>query len=233
MNKLFMFLVSMICLNMTVYAGVSVSPVQLYITGEKQRTATLTLESKNETTNRIFEVKAYKWTQDNLGQDILELDTSLMVNPKNFILKSDSSQTIRAGFLRPIESILVNGEESAWRLIVEEMPSVTKDQTVSFLVNFNMPLFVGAQDDLNTNFKIKEGKLVVNNQAKSHIQIHNLRIVNADKKEVFKFDTMFYLLAGKTRSLDLNNVRLGNLSNYKVLLNTDKDDKEIELPLSN
>jgi fimbrial chaperone protein len=45
-------------------AGVSVDPVQMYIQNPiKQRTTTLTLESKDETEKRIFEVKAFKWTQ--------------------------------------------------------------------------------------------------------------------------------------------------------------------------
>lgn len=232
MNKLFLLMASLVYLNTTASAGISMSPVQLYISGDKQKTATLTLESKDEPDKKIFEVKAYKWTQNDLGQDVLEPDTSLIVNPKNFIIHPNSAQTIRAGFVRPIESLLTNGEESSWRLIAEEMPQAVTDSTVNFLVSFNLPLFVGAQEDVNVNFKIKEGKLAVHNQAKSHIQIHNLKIVNADKKEVFKFDSMFYLLAGKSRSVDLKNIRFDNVKNYRVILNTDKDDKEIELLLS-
>ncbi len=69
------------------YAGVSVEPVQMYITGQaKQKTTTVTLESKDAVQKRIFEVKAFKWTQNANGENVLEPDDSLMLNPKNFIL---------------------------------------------------------------------------------------------------------------------------------------------------
>ena len=45
------------------HAGVSVDPVQMYIQNPtKQRTTTLTLESKDETEKRIFEVKGQSKT---------------------------------------------------------------------------------------------------------------------------------------------------------------------------
>lgn len=36
-------------------------------------------------------------------------------------------------------------------------------------------------------------------------------IVDANKKEVFKTETMNYLLANKSASYDLNNIRISNL----------------------
>ena len=215
------------------HAGVSVDPVQMYIQNPtKQRTTTLTLESKDETEKRIFEVKAFKWTQKDNGENVLEPDNSLIINPKNFILQANGKQTIRIGFNRPVESVLEGQQEGTWRVIVDEIPQAVKESSVNFLVSFNLPLFVGKQEDVKLNFNVENNKLIVKNNAKSHIQIANLKIVDANKKEVFKTETMNYLLANKSASYDLNNIRISNPKNYYVQLFTDKNDKMVELKFS-
>ena len=233
MNKIITILVSSMFYMSGTHAGVSVDPVQMYIQNPaKQRTTTLTLESKDETEKRIFEVKAFKWTQKDNGENVLEPDNSLIINPKNFILQPNGKQTIRVGFNRPIESILSGQQEGTWRVIVDEIPQAVKESSVNFLVSFNLPLFVGKQEDVKLNFNVENNKLIVKNNAKSHIQIANLKIVDANKKEVFKTETMNYLLANKSTSYDLNNTRISNPKNYYVQLFTDKNDKMVELKFS-
>jgi len=213
MKKIIALLVSSMFYMSVSNAGVSVDPVQMYIQNPtKQRTTTLTLESKDETEKRIFEVKAFKW--------------------KNFILQPNGKQTIRVGFNRPIESILSGQQEGTWRVMVDEIPQAVKESSVNFLVSFNLPLFVGKQEDVKLKFNVENNKLVVKNNANSHIQIANLKIVDANKKEVFKTETMSYLLANKSTSYDLNNTRISNPKNYYVQLFTDKNDKMVELKFS-
>ena len=233
MKKIIALLVSSMFYMSVSNAGVSVDPVQMYIQNPtKQRTTTLTLESKDETEKRIFEVKAFKWTQKDNGENVLEPDNSLIINPKNFILQANGKQTIRVGFNRPVESVLEGQQEGTWRVIVDEIPQAVKESSVNFLVSFNLPLFVGKQEDVKLNFNVENNKLIVKNNAKSHIQIANLKIVDANKKEVFKTETMNYLLANKSASYDLNNIRISNPKNYYVQLFTDKNDKMVELKFS-
>lgn len=163
---------------------------------------------------------------------MLEPDNSLIINPKNFILQANGKQTIRIGFNRPVESVLEGQQEGTWRVIVDEIPQAVKESSVNFLVSFNLPLFVGKQEDVKLNFNVENNKLIVKNNAKSHIQIANLKIVDANKKEVFKTETMNYLLANKSASYDLNNIRISNPKNYYVQLFTDKNDKMVELKFS-
>ena len=233
MKKIIALLVSSMFYMSVSNAGVSVDPVQMYIQNPtKQRTTTLTLESKDETEKRIFEVKAFKWTQKDNGENVLEPDNSLIINPKNFILQANGKQTIRIGFNRPVESVLEGQQEGTWRVIVDEIPQAVKESSVNFLVSFNLPLFVGKQEDVKLKFNVENNKLVVKNNANSHIQIANLKIVDANKKEVFKTETMSYLLANKSTSYDLNNTRISNPKNYYVQLFTDKNDKMVELKFS-
>ena len=49
--------------------------------------------------------------------------------------------------------------------------------------------------------------------------------------QVFKSDTMNYLLAKKNQIYDLDNLKLTNSKNYYVQLNTDKNEKMVEMKL--
>ena len=232
MKKIIFIFITSTLLCIEAFAGVSVMPVQLFIVNpEKQKSTTLTLESVDENEKRIFEVKAFKWTQDERGENILEPDNNIMVNPKSFILQPNKKQTIRVGFIQPPSALLANKQEEAWRIIVDEIPPVIKESSVRFLVNLNLPLFLGKQDDLKLKFDLKDNKLIVQNNANSHLQILNLKIVDANKKEVFKSDTMSYLLAKKNQIYDLDNLKLTNSKNYYVQLNTDKNEKMVEMKL--
>ena len=231
-KRISFFTISMLLGSIT-YAGVAVNPVQLYIRDTaKQKSTTLTVESIDETEKKIFEIKALSWTQDESGKNILSPDDSVMINPKSFILNPYKQQTIRIGFSRPVACIVVSGQEKAWRIILEEMPQVVKDNSVNFLFNFNLPLFVGKQDDLKLIFKHSGSQLKVINEANSHVQITNLKIVDTAKKEIFKSNEMNYLLAKKSYSYDLGNTRLNSAQKYAVQVNTDKDDKVVEFQIS-
>lgn len=232
MKKIIFIFITSTLLCIEAFAGVSVMPVQLFIVNpEKQKSTTLTLESVDETEKRIFEVKAFKWTQDEHGENVLEPDNNIMINPKNFILQPNKKQTIRVGFTKPAAAILNNKQEEAWRIIIDEIPPVVKESSVRFLVNLNLPLFLGKQDDLKLKFNLKDNKLEVQNDANSHLQIMNLKIVDADKKEIFKNNTMSYLLAKKNQIYDLNNTKLTNSKKYYVQLNTDKNENMVEMKL--
>lgn len=232
MKTLILF-IYLVCLATESQAGVSVDPVQMYILNQNnQKTTTVTLELKDEMENKIFEVNSFKWTQKENGENILEPDTSLILNPKNFVLKPNTKQTIRVGFKQPIEAVLNNKQEATWRIMIDEIPQAVKESSVNFLLSFNLPLFVGKQENINLKFSIKNNQLNVLNQATSHIQINNLKIIDLNKNEVFKADTMTYLLANKSNNFDLNGAKITDPKKYRIQFFTDKNDNMVELPLS-
>ena len=128
--------------------------------------------------------------------------------------------------------MLTNNQEGTWRVIVDEIPQPAKETSVNFLVNFSLPLFVGKQDPLDVKFKLENGHLRVVNNANSHVQITALKIVDANKKEIFKSDAMSYILAKKSLLYDLNNIKLNSSQNYYIQLSSDKTDKPMEFKLS-
>lgn len=230
MKNISMFLTTFILFISGVQADVSIDPVQMYILNDaKQKTTTLTLESINETEKKLFEVKAFKWDQNKNGEDVLEPEDALIINPRSFILQPNGKQVIRIGFNRPRQSILAGKQEGTWRILVEEIPQTVKESSITFLLNFNLPLFIGKQDDIKLKFNIENDKLIVLNKANSHIQIANLKIIDSNKKEIFKSDTLGYALANKSLSYDLKGLKIQDLNKYYVKLQTDKSNEMVEL----
>jgi fimbrial chaperone protein len=232
-KKLFVFMTTLM-LAAKASAGVSVSPVQLFIDNpNKLKSTTLTLESVDETEKRVFEVKVFKWTQDSQGVNVLEPDNSLIVNPKNFILQPNKRQAIRIGFPQASAAALNGAGEQSWRIIVDEITPVNNQLAVKFLVNFNLPLFVGKQDDLNVKFDVQSNKLVLNNLANSHVQVTNLKVLNDQKKVIYNNDTMAYALPKNKLIYDLKDINLNHAEKYSVMLETNKSKKAVEMKLSN
>ena len=228
----------MACLISTqLFAGISISPIQLYLTDKsKQRSATFTLESKGDDESpRIFEVQAVKWTQSATGEDIYSPVSNIIINPKNFILKPNSKQMVRVGFTQSVESMNL-AQEEAWRIIYTELPQVTNDDSkIALLLSINVPFFVGKQEPAYLKFIAtkQNGRTIINveNLAKSHIQIQKLFVMDKNKKVVAESSDMKYLLALGKNHYDIGNVTLNGANNYKVVVETDKGDAALEFNL--
>ena len=221
--------------NHTSHADMLIEPVQLYLSEKaKQRSATLTFDAVDEKQARNFEVKAVKWTQNEHGQDVYEPDSSIMINPKTFVIKPNTKQLIRVGFNQPIASLGLK-KEMAWRVIFTEIPAVANETGVNFALNISIPFFVGKQSDTNVVLKLKKNVnttlLNVYNAADSHVQIKKLSILDQNKKEVFKLDNMKYLLAKSQSDLELGSIKLAEINKYTILMKTDKNDEELRLKI--
>ena len=230
-SKLLVLMTSLL-FTFNVFAGVSVSPVQMFIENpNKQKSTTLTLESVDETEKRVFEVKVFKWTQNAQGENVLEPDNNIIINPKNFILQPNKRQAIRVGFTPSIAATLNTKTEEAWRIVIDEITPIGNQTMVKFLVNFNLPVFVGKKEDVKVNFEVQNNKLVLNNLANSHVQVTKLKILDEQKKVVFSSETMAYVLAKQKMFYDLDNVDLTNVKKYNVVLETNNSKKAIEMKL--
>jgi len=212
--------------NTQLYAGISISPVQLYLTDKsKQRSSTFTLESKGDDESpRIFEAQAVKWTQGENGEDIYSPVSNIIINPKNFILKPNSKQMVRVGFTQSVESMNLSQEET-WN----------DESKIALLLSLNVPFFVGKQEPAYLKFiaKKQNGRTIINveNLAKSHIQIQKLFVMDKNKKVVAESADMKYLLALGKNHYDLGSAPILGANNYKVVVETDKGDTPLEFNL--
>ena len=236
MNKLFNVLVlGTVLLSPNLYAGLKISPIQLYISEKtRQRSATITLESSGLKEAKIFEMSAVKWTQNDKSEDVFEPDPTILINPKNFVIQPESKQIVRVGFTQPLAAI-VGPQEKTWRIIFSEVPAVAKETSVSFLFNISVPLFLGNQDkdklDIKTAYNQDNLVMNVKNDSSSHLQIFKIRIIDANQKEVAISNEMKYLLHGQQYTFNFGNVKLSNSTQYTLKIDTDKDEKPLEMKL--
>ncbi|MEB3767320.1 molecular chaperone [Acinetobacter sp. MD2] len=209
------------------YAGIALEPVQLYIQDTaRQRSTTLSITSTDTDQKRIFEAHIYKWTQDEKGENVLTEDPSIIINPKSFIIQAQGKQALRIGFKQPIDSIVPKGQEGTWRLILNELPQeASPGAKVGFLLNFNMPVFVGAQDGLKLDTQFKNNTIEIKNLAQSHVQISHLQLLDVNKKVVYENKEMKYILANKTGAYPIN-MPLNNTQQYSIALQTDKSPEQ-------
>lgn len=235
MKKLFLLIMAMMLASQSAFAGLKISPIQLFISEKtKKRSVTLTLDAKAVPAAKIFEMSAVKWTQNANGEDILEPDPSVIINPKNFVIQPDGKQIIRVGFSQALGAMNLN-QEGTWRIIFSEVPAITQETAVNFLFNISVPLFVGKQDKVNLVVEpvIENKRLLmqVKNNADSHIQILKITLLDQNKKQVISSSEMKYLLAQQQYQFDLGETRLGDIKNYQLLVETDKSDQPLEIKM--
>ncbi|MHA3055867.1 molecular chaperone [Acinetobacter sp. ANC 4633] len=225
---LFMFFLSVEKL----WADFSVTPTQLYISNKQQRSTVVTLSLTEGGEKKIFEASAMKWSQNEKGEDVLEPDTNIIINPKNFVIKPNSEQVIRVGF-RQLPSL---EKEGTWRIFFKEVPPALKANTVQFMMSLSIPLFVGQQKaiDLKAIPRFENNNLLVNikNNAESHVQITELKILDQKNKEIGVNYDRKYLLTKQENNFKFGQIKSSkDINSYKVLIKTDKSEKPLELQL--
>ncbi|QQN39855.1 molecular chaperone [Acinetobacter sp. CS-2] len=235
MNKLFsMFAISIVlACSQTIYAGLKITPIQLYISDvKKQRSATVTLDYSDSDQAKIFEVSAVKWGQNAEGEDVLEPDNSVVINPKNFVLQPNSKQIVRVGFTQ----MQAPKKEETWRIIFNEIAPTVKESKVNFLFNISVPLFVGVQEKVKLNFNpVYNGSqlsLNVKNNTNTHVQIKKITILDDKKKEVAVTTDMKYLLNNQQQKFNFGEIKLGDFNKYKLIIETDRSELPMEFNLS-
>ncbi len=217
----------------TIYAGLKITPIQLYISNmKKQRSATVTLDYTESDKLKIFEVSAVKWVQNSKGEDVLEPDSTVVINPKNFVLQPNSKQIIRVGFTQ----IQPKKAEETWRIIFNEVAPISEESAVSFLFNISVPLFVGPQEKVKLSFNpVYNGtqfSLNVKNTTNTHVQIKKITILDEKKKEVAVSEEMKYLLNNQQQNFNFGEIKLGNLNKYKLIIETDRNELPMEFNMS-
>lgn len=217
------------------FAGLKVSPIQLYISDQKnQRSTTLNFDYSGSKEAKIFEAVAMKWTQNAQGEEVLEPDTTLLINPKNFVVQPNSKQIIRIGFAHPVSSMGLK-EEGTWRVIFNEVAPIVEQNAMSFLFNISLPVFVGKQTKADLSFQPhyvgNHLYIRTQNNALSHIQIKELTLLNAQGRQLSKSQDMKYLLAKQSYAFDFGVVVLDPKQKYQLKVLTDKSDLTLDYGL--
>ncbi|BCT87721.1 MULTISPECIES: molecular chaperone [Acinetobacter] len=213
--------------TLTAHAGIQFSPIQMYLKDPtRQKSTTVVVESTGLSTSKLFEVLAFKWSQDNKGEDILIEDESILFNPKIFELKPESKQLVRVGFTQPP----VLATEGTWRVIFKEVTPVAENTAINFLFNFSLPLFVGPQADPKLSVNLKKADvsqiIYVENKGSSHVKLTELQVIDAKGITMTKMALSQYVLGGNTIEIPLEGFKTNG--EIKIKIKTEDDEKYLE-----
>ena len=231
-NKNGLLFVLLTFIQPVAHADLTISPVQLYISGEReQRSTTANLNTKNEKTDRAYEISVFHWSQDEQGNDVLTADHELVVNPKALILKPDSNKVIRFGFRQPIDAMNLK-QEGTWRVKFSEIPSPLQKTGMSIALNFSIPVFVGNGFKSDMAFylaKDAENKpvLIAKNNGTAHFQMTKFSIQDATNKTLKHVDMMKYVLSGRQVSIPLNGFNTSTIKGLKFVMVSDTSKKSV------
>ncbi|WP_216935064.1 MULTISPECIES: molecular chaperone [unclassified Acinetobacter] len=230
-KKIIGFFLLLLC-SATLSAGIKFSPIQLYIQDfKKQRSTTVNIESTGVKFSKIYEISAFKWQQDERGEDILVEDNTLLFNPRTFELKPESKQIVRIGFSQPL---MDTEKQQAWRVIFKEVTPVDDTSTINFLFNFSLPLFAGKQlpPQLNVNLeKVNDlAYLKVDNKAKSHAKIVEVIVLDSNNNEVLKKDLTQYVLSGNKIKFEIGEIK--TTGNLKLKIKVEEYGEYLEYPIN-
>ncbi len=149
------------------------------------------------------QVEAFDWRQEG-GTDRLDPSQTLQVSPPIVRLAPGQKQIVRVRVTSNVES----GSEQAFRLVASELPNPTSKRagTVSVLLQFKIPVFVGATVRTprrliwTANPAGNDLALRVSNGGVSHVKLTGLHVLSSDGQNLtIEPESFFYVLAGGTR----------------------------------
>ncbi|HUD27903.1 MAG TPA: fimbria/pilus periplasmic chaperone [Novosphingobium sp.] len=196
------------------WAGsLSVMPVRVDVAAGR-RFCSVTLGNDTDRPMTV-QVRAFAWTRDENGADILGPDGGLVVNP--------SIATIAPGTTRLVRCSLPAGDPAAqaeqqWRLIVDQLPDpdFSEPGTVQTLLRISLPVFrAGDKAAPRLSATVSQGTLRLSNAGTRHVKALalTLRGVGGDAVTI---DRAFYLLAGGAQNIPIERFPRGGIVSVHV-----------------
>lgn len=224
-------LLIMLLYSTSLSAGIKFNPIQLNIQDfKRQKSTTVNIESTGLSKSKIYEVNAFKWQQDEKGEDVLVEDRTLLFNPKTFELKPESKQIVRIGFSQPPENL---EKQQSWRVVFKEVTPVAEESAINFLFNFSLPLFAGkvVPPKLSVDLhKINNvAYLNIINSENSFAKITEVVVLDNKNNELLRQDLALYVLSGNKIKFELGEIRTGNIAKLKIKL--DEQAGYLEFPV--
>jgi fimbrial chaperone protein len=153
---------------MALASGLQVSPIMLQLPADAPAAALWLSNTGNETLHA--QVRVFRWTQVE-GADKLEASRDVIVSPPMLAIEPGQRQLVRV--IR--QGSLPTGAESAYRLVVDELPVdgdvADSRQGLRFVLRYSIPVFVQPVD--GTKMQATLHARVVNDEGGPALQVHN------------------------------------------------------------
>jgi fimbrial chaperone protein len=178
--------------------ALSVLPVNIFLQpGQKATTLTVTNQGTGST---AIQIRAYVWSQK-AGEDELAASDQIVVSPPIATIAGGATQVVRL-ILRDSPQ----GQESTYRILVDQIPPPTEPGVVHIVLRLSIPVFVmpAVRPLAHVQFHVerKSGKLflVGVNDGTAHDVIRDIVLTTGDGQKLMGAkDSSPYILAGATR----------------------------------
>lgn len=180
-----------------------IKPVRIFFDPDT-RAEKLTVKNVSED-DLSLQIRVYRWSQNEKGEDIYDETTDIVVFPKIVKIKKGEERIIRVG-----TKLVPGTSEKTYRIYVEEIPSeyLPEGATVRLLMRAGVPIFISpvkvSPSGKIESVSMKEGEVgfSVRNDGNLHFIITSLVIkgVDAEGNSLFSKELGgWYLLSGASR----------------------------------
>lgn len=179
-----------------------VSPIRVELSAARP-TMALTVQNDSDE-SLVIQTQPVSWSQSN-GDEVHERTADLIVTPALFTIAPRSSQVVRVGLRRPVDS----SSEISYRLSLQEIAGQNQNTAASLrmLLRIVLPVFVkppgATAAKLSWEAQLSADNLLTvrtQNEGNAHIQIYGYKLLYADSKQPFAAQsTPAYVLPGQGR----------------------------------
>lgn len=216
--------------------GFTVSPVLVSLDAGQRSTA-ITLTNGSGQPQRI-QAEIMRWSKSASGEDVLEPESKILLNPPLFDLAPGASQIVRLGFRS--NAMPPTDRESTWRVFFQEVPREDADgntQQLQMVLRVGVPVFAAPKSStrsLKWSAQRQADKLVVrlDNQGNVHARVSNLRVSQPPSGAEQKAEGFVYVFAGHTQKWTLPAAQLAGSAPLFLDAMTDGGAVHVELPLA-
>jgi fimbrial chaperone protein len=188
-------------------SGLQVSPIGLHLAASEQAQAMWLTNTGTDTLHA--QVRVFRWTQVN-GKDVLEASKDLVVSPPMVTIAPGDRQLVRV--IRQVPPP-IDGSETAYRVIVDELPVGGADKTgLKFVLRYSVPVFLAPSGDPTVSATLQasvettpDGAMLrVHNAGTGHAQIADVSQHGGTGKNTSLLPGLVgYALPGSTMSWPL------------------------------
>lgn len=186
--------------------SLSVMPVRVDVAAGR-RFCSLTLGNTSDQPVTV-QVRAFAWSRDESGADILEPDNAFVLNPAIATIAPGASKLVRCSLPPAADSAAVSGIEQPWRLIVDQLPdpNFNVPGTVQTLLRISIPVFRAVDKAAPRLAAALSGKgLRLANSGTGHAKVLAVT-VRGTGGDAVTVDRPFYLLAGGAQVVPIDRV---------------------------
>jgi fimbrial chaperone protein len=188
-------------------SGLQVAPIGLHLAAAEQAQALWLTNTGTEILHA--QVRVFRWTQAD-GKDALAPTRDLVISPPMVTIAPGDKQLVRV--IRQVAPP-VDGTESAYRVVVDELPVGGTDKGgLKFVLRYSIPVFIAPAGDPTVSATLQAGvdtstggaRLSVSNTGKGHAQVADVSQRNPSGKDTPLLTGLVgYVLPGSTMAWPL------------------------------